>query len=315
MRTQLPSALLATALAYTYFAAPAQAQSPRTFVSAAGNDSNPCTFAAPCRHFQAAVNATSLGGEVDALDPAGYGPFVITQAITIEGQGWSYIAPPANGNGITINAVSGSVAIHGVSLNGAGITGATTGIAFFSGGQLEIIDCVVRNFSSSGIALAPTSSATITVSRTLAAENTGHGIFLQPSGNVRAVFNRVEAYHNGQKGIGIFGNIDAFLLDAVIVDSVAAYNEDGFYALGDGQILGHVNVRVNRSTTYGNGAGSNGAGLRAEGYATMWVSQTDLNESLTPWAEDSNSCILTYGDNNTHNAPPVCSLFPVIQKY
>ena len=58
MRTQLPSALLATALACTYFAVPAQAQAPRTFVSAAGNDSNPCSFAAPCRHFQAAVNAT-----------------------------------------------------------------------------------------------------------------------------------------------------------------------------------------------------------------------------------------------------------------
>ncbi len=51
-------------------AASAQAQAPRTFVSAAGSDSNPCSFAAPCRHFQAAVNATSLGGEVDALDPA-----------------------------------------------------------------------------------------------------------------------------------------------------------------------------------------------------------------------------------------------------
>ena len=110
----------ALALAVTLPAVPAQAQSPRTFVSAAGNDSNPCSFAAPCRHFQAAVNATSLGGEVDALDPAGYGPIVISQAVTIEGQGWSYIAPPASGNGITINAVSGNVAIRGVSLNGVG---------------------------------------------------------------------------------------------------------------------------------------------------------------------------------------------------
>ena len=86
MRTQLPSVFLATVLACAYLAAPANAQAPRTFVSAAGSDSNPCSFAAPCRHFQAAVNATSLGGEVDALDPAGYGPITITQPITIEGQ-------------------------------------------------------------------------------------------------------------------------------------------------------------------------------------------------------------------------------------
>ena len=113
--------------------APAQAQAPRTFVSAAGSDSNPCSFAAPCRHFQAAVMATSAGGEVDALDPAGYGPITISQAVTIEGQGWSYIAPPTGGNAITINAVSGKVSIHGVSLNGVGITGTTTGIQFNSG--------------------------------------------------------------------------------------------------------------------------------------------------------------------------------------
>ena len=80
MPTQLPTALLATALACVFFAAPANAQAPRTFVSAAGSDSNPCSFAAPCRHFQNAVNATSAGGEVDALDPAGYGPIVISQS-------------------------------------------------------------------------------------------------------------------------------------------------------------------------------------------------------------------------------------------
>src|SRR5579863_9542952 len=97
------------ALAVTLPTVSAQAQSPRTFVSAVGSDSNPCSFAAPCRHFQAAVNATSAGGEVDALDPAGYSPITISQAITIEGQGWSYIAPSSNAAAITINAGSGNV--------------------------------------------------------------------------------------------------------------------------------------------------------------------------------------------------------------
>ena len=91
----------ALALAVTLPAVSAQAQAPRTFVSAAGSDSNPCSFAAPCRHFQAAVDATSAGGEVDALDPAGYGPITIGQPISIEGQGWSYIAPPAFAAAIT----------------------------------------------------------------------------------------------------------------------------------------------------------------------------------------------------------------------
>jgi hypothetical protein len=177
MRTRLPSALLVTALACSVFAVSAQAQSPRTFVSAAGSDSNPCSFAAPCRHFQAAVNATSPGGEVDALDPAGYGPITITQAITIEGQGWSYIAPPSGGNGITINAVSGDVTIHGVSLNGAGITGGTNGIVFNSGSSLTVTDCVVQNFvivggdanTGNGILIKPTSGTMdFTITNTIA---------------------------------------------------------------------------------------------------------------------------------------------------
>jgi hypothetical protein len=147
-RTTIMAAALA--LAVTLPAVSAHAQAPRTFVSAAGSDGNPCSFAAPCRHFQAAVNATSAGGEVDALDPAGYGPITISHAITIEGQGWSYIAPPANGSGITINAVNGNVAIRGVSLNGVGVSGITDGIIFNSGGSLTITDCVVQNFSASG---------------------------------------------------------------------------------------------------------------------------------------------------------------------
>ena len=162
---------------------PRKAQAPRTFVSAACNDSNPCSFAAPCRHFKAAVNATSLGGEGDALDPAGYGPITITQAITIEGQGWSYAAPAANSPAITINAVTGKVYIHGVSLNGVGITGTTTGIQFNSGGSLTVRDSVIRNFSGDGIDFEPTAAGDLFVSNTVASDNANTGIAVFPSGN------------------------------------------------------------------------------------------------------------------------------------
>ena len=88
------------------------------------------------------MTATSPGGEVDALDPGAYGSFTISQAITIEGQGWSYVAPPSGGAAITINAGSGNVTIRGVSLNGVGATGGTNGIVFNSGGSLTVTNCV-----------------------------------------------------------------------------------------------------------------------------------------------------------------------------
>jgi hypothetical protein len=61
------------ALAVTLPAVPAQALAARTFVSGAGNDANPCTLSQPCRSFQAAYNVTAANGEIDVLDPAGYG--------------------------------------------------------------------------------------------------------------------------------------------------------------------------------------------------------------------------------------------------
>ena len=80
MRNQLSFAVLvAVVCACSMHAAPAQAQ--RVFVSATGSDGNPCTFASPCRSFQHAHDLTAAGGEIDVLDPAGYGAVTITKAI------------------------------------------------------------------------------------------------------------------------------------------------------------------------------------------------------------------------------------------
>ena len=157
MRTQLPSALLATALTCCLFAAPVQAAgAPRTFLSAAGSDANNCTnVATPCRHMAAAFAATAPSGEIFVLDPANYGSLTITHGVSIEGHGWASIAPPNGGNAVTINAGSDSVSIHGVAINGTGATGSTNGIVFNSGGSLKVTDCVIQGFFNNGVLLQP----------------------------------------------------------------------------------------------------------------------------------------------------------------
>jgi hypothetical protein len=275
-------------------AASAQAQAPRTFVSAAGSDSNPCSFAAPCRHFQAAVNATSLGGEVDALDPAGYGPITITQAITIEGQGWSYIAPPANGNGITINAVSGNVAIHGVSLNGVGITGPTNGIQFNSGGSLNVRDSVIQNFSNIGIIFEPNSStlSQLFVSNTLVSDNGSDGIAINPggSGTTTGVLDHVEAENNGS---GIFVGSFTQTVNMTVSDSVSANNAGSGIQVFS--IVGMVSVMV-RNATIANNAGN---GLEADSTgATIRVTRSTITGNATGWAVSSPGVVSSYADNN-----------------
>ena len=69
MRTQLPFALLATALACSLGTAPANARA-RTFVASYGNDGNPCTFGSPCKTFQAAVKRRVPKGFADAITSA-----------------------------------------------------------------------------------------------------------------------------------------------------------------------------------------------------------------------------------------------------
>src|SRR6266700_6709309 len=64
--------------------APAQAQATRTWVSGVGDDANPCSRTAPCKTFAGAISKTAPGGEIDCLDPGGFGAVTITKAITID---------------------------------------------------------------------------------------------------------------------------------------------------------------------------------------------------------------------------------------
>src|SRR5262249_14207100 len=89
--------------ALTINAGPAQAQPTRVFVAAQGSDSSPCTFALPCRSFQHAHDVVAARGEINVLDPAGYGAVIISKAISIQGHGFSGIST-SSGDAITINA-------------------------------------------------------------------------------------------------------------------------------------------------------------------------------------------------------------------
>src|SRR3954463_1024618 len=65
-------------------AAPAHAQATRTWVSGVGDDANPCSRTAPCKTFAGAISKTAALGEINCLDPGGFGGVTITKAITID---------------------------------------------------------------------------------------------------------------------------------------------------------------------------------------------------------------------------------------
>ncbi len=145
------------------FSAIVQAQATRTWVSGVGDDVNPCSRTAPCKTWAGAISKTAAGGEIDALDPGGYGTLTITKSIIIDGTtgaGWGSTLNSGI-NGFVINdALSASpgtskVTLRNLSINGAGTTLGTNGIRFLSGAELHVENVTIDNQSGHGIDFAP----------------------------------------------------------------------------------------------------------------------------------------------------------------
>jgi hypothetical protein len=132
------------------------AQATRTWVSGVGDDANPCSRTAPCKTFAGAISKTATGGEINALDPGGYGVVTITKAITIDGgtgSGWASILA-AGTNGVIVNAPSNAVVVlRNISINGVNqaTSPGTNGIRYLAGKQLNVEHCVIFGFSTTGI--------------------------------------------------------------------------------------------------------------------------------------------------------------------
>src|SRR5262245_10548241 len=82
-RSSLSVTIAATSL-LLLASAPAHAQAFRTWVSGVGDDANPCSRTAPCKTFAGAISKTQVNGEINCLDPGGFGAVTITKSITID---------------------------------------------------------------------------------------------------------------------------------------------------------------------------------------------------------------------------------------
>src|SRR5208282_1226924 len=115
----------------------ADAQATRTWISGVGDDVNPCSRTAPCKTWAGAISKTAAGGEIDALDPGGFGAVTITKAITLDGGGGQIASVLVAGtNGINVSAGPADVVIiRNIQINGVLQSGTPglNGINFVSG--------------------------------------------------------------------------------------------------------------------------------------------------------------------------------------
>ncbi|HEX3497176.1 MAG TPA: right-handed parallel beta-helix repeat-containing protein, partial [Methylocella sp.] len=292
-------AITAALLACGLSAAPAQAGPNRTFVSGTGTDSGTCARTVPCRTFAFALTQTAAGGEIDVLDPAGYGTVTINHAISIVNDGVGVAGVTAktgvNPVGVLISAGAGdSVHLRGLTIDGPGTTVGSNGIAFGSGGNLAIENCVVRNFQT-GIFIAPITTSSFSVSNTIASNN-GAGISVQPSGSavVTGVLRKIIA-DNNNAGIVAEGKFATGALNVVIADSETSNNNSGQGVFADsvsGAAPTSILVRnvVSRF---------NAVGLLADANSTLRVAHSVVTGNITG-VNTSGGTIFSYGDNDVN---------------
>jgi hypothetical protein len=151
-------AFLLAAMTPLWFGTAAQAQATRTWVSGVGDDVNPCSRTAPCKTFAGAISKTAAQGEINVLDPAGYGAVTITKSITISSVGFEAGVVVSGTNGIVINAgANDTVVLEGLDLEGLG-TG-LDGIRVTSGGKVYVKNTKIHHFAGNGINMASSTSA------------------------------------------------------------------------------------------------------------------------------------------------------------
>src|SRR5438132_1441953 len=178
-------ALLATCLQVSAV----HAQATRTWVSGVGDDANPCSRTAPCKTFAGAISKTAAFGEINCLDPGGFGAVTITKSMMIRCNYTEGGVLVAGTNSIIVNLPSATDVVY---LEGLDILGANTGIngiTFIQNGTLHVKGSVIREFNaagtSCGIKFAPTGAGELHVTDTYIADNggtTGAGILIQPTG-------------------------------------------------------------------------------------------------------------------------------------
>jgi Right handed beta helix region len=129
--------------------APAFAQATRTWVSGVGDDVNPCSRTAPCKTFAGAISKTAAAGEINVIDPGGFGAVTITKSMTIDGQGPQSSILASGTSGVIINGAGIVVNLRNLSINGASTT-AGSGIRILNAAAVNIENCIIMNFTGTG---------------------------------------------------------------------------------------------------------------------------------------------------------------------
>ncbi|HEV7600831.1 MAG TPA: right-handed parallel beta-helix repeat-containing protein [Bradyrhizobium sp.] len=242
--------------------APASAQATRTWVSGVGDDVNPCSRTAPCKTFAGAISKTALGGEINCLDPGGFGGVTAIKAMTFNCGYTLGSILVAGGPGITVNAgVNDRVVIRGIQITGVNqtVTPGTIGVRIIAAKSVSIEDSVITNFGQQGIADQRTAGNTnLFIRNSVISNNNGTGIGLGATNTSKTHIENSSAINN------LFGVAATTGNSVTIKRSVMAGNNDTGVEADPG-----AQIDVDASSITNNNTGVGPAG-------TIRLSDTDI---------------------------------------
>jgi copper-binding protein NosD len=269
-----------------------QAQS-RTWVSGVGNDADPCSRTAPCKTLSGAISKTGTGGEINILDPGGFGAVTITKAITIDGIGITGGMLASGISGITVNITtnlaSDKVIIRNVEINGNNAAGGFHGIRFLDGAELTVENVTIQNFTGNGV-LISTPAASITNLHNVSTDNiSGVGVNVSPTGGeavvtitncrLRGTGAGVQAVNNGR---------------VMVRDSLMTKGTWGVRTSGSNSIVHLVNDVISFCTT----------GLQASLGSSINVSDSTIAQNGTGVSAGNGAVNSFQGNSLINNTTP-----------
>jgi Right handed beta helix region len=310
MNVSFVSRILLFALLGLGASAQLHAQSPRTWVSGVGDDANPCSRTAPCKTFPGAISKTAAGGEINCLDPGGFGTVTITKSITIDCSNGGGIAgiQGTGTNGIIVNGSGVDVIVRNLDINGMG--SGLDGIKYLQGRALHVENCRIYGFTGQGINFQPTANTnSLFVSGTKLNNNTGGGIAISTVGTNAAVIKGTLTdtimQRNG-RGLFVGDNSHVTVYNSIATDNTG----DGFVANGTSH---NPLVIIEAGTSSLNGSN----GINALAVSGIRIGRMQISGNGVGLNATGSGVIQTFGNNDvtgngtatTGNAPvPISSL-------
>jgi hypothetical protein len=183
-------------LLLSIFASIANAQATRTWVSGVGDDVNPCSRTAPCKTFAGAISKTAADGEIDALDPGGFGAVTITKAITLDGGGGQVASILTSGTNAIV--VTGTAATDVVTIRNLRLDGLGTSLSAIqsNSGLLHVENCNISGFHIGIETTAGGNESRVTVVNTTITEATTAGISLSNSAGLYAEIRNTRVFNS-----------------------------------------------------------------------------------------------------------------------